>query len=121
MSGEDRVSSSINQLVGTFSGINTSSNSNLNLNSIISIDTENNRIGINTIDPSYDIHVVNSGIISTSNIDISGNLTGVIDLSNNNIDQNLYDLSIVRFILPVNSDGLQTGQLYRENNFVKIK
>jgi hypothetical protein len=115
------VNSSINQLVGTFSGINTTSNSNLNLDSIISIDTENNRIGINTIDPSYDIHVVSPGIISTPNIDISGNLTGVIDLSNNNIDQTLYNLSIVRFILPDNSNGLQPGQLYREDNFVKIK
>lgn len=118
MPGDDRVSSSINQLVGTFSAINTSSQSNLNLNNIISIDTENNRIGINTIDPSYDIHVVNSGIISTPNIDISGNLTGIIDLSNNN--QTSYDLSIVRFILPDNSSGLQTGQLYRQDNFVKI-
>jgi hypothetical protein len=35
------MSSSLNTLIGTFS----------------SIDTSNNRIGINTIDPSYSIHI----------------------------------------------------------------
>jgi len=51
---------SINTLVGTFSGI-TSSISNETMSQCICIDTSNNRIGINTLNPSYAIDISNIG------------------------------------------------------------
>jgi hypothetical protein len=53
---------SINTLVGTFSGI-TSTISNETMSQCICIDTSNNRIGINTLNPSYAIDISN---VSTS-------------------------------------------------------
>jgi hypothetical protein len=53
---------SINTLVGTFSGITTTI-SNETMSQCICIDTSNNRIGINTLDPSYAIDISN---VSTS-------------------------------------------------------
>ena len=114
----NNINDSINELVGTFATVNTGGKEIIP-DKLISIDTSNNRLGINTIDPSYDLHIVN-GLISTPHIDISGNLTGLIDLSNNIIS--MYDLSIVRFIIPFYDDSLIEGQIYKDNNgFLKIK
>ena len=114
----ENINDSINELVGTFATVNTGGKE-LIPNKLIAIDTSNNRLGINTIDPSYDLHIVN-GLISTPHIDLSGNLTGVIDLSNRIIS--LYDLSIVRFIVPSYNDSLIEGQIYKDNGgFLKIK
>ena len=113
----ENVNDSINELVGTFASVNTGGKE-LIPNKLIAIDTSNNRLGINTIDPSYELHIIN-GVISTPHIDISGNLTGVLDLSNNIIS--LYDLSIVRFIVPFFNENLMDGQIYKENGFLKIK
>lgn len=69
------MSESINTLIGTFSSFNAIVNEEIESNSLICIDTSSNRIGINTIDPSYSIHVVNSrdlsGIISCPRLIIS--------------------------------------------------
>ena len=114
----ENVNDSINELVGTFATVNTGGKE-LIPNKLIAIDTSNNRLGINTIDPSYDLHIIN-GLISTPHIDLSGNLTGVIDLSNNVISA--YDLSIVRFIVPFFHENLKNGQIYKDSNdFLKIK
>lgn len=114
----ENVNDSINELVGTFASVNTGGKE-LIPNKLIAIDTSNNRLGINTIDPSYELHIIN-GVISTPHIDISGNLTGILDLSNNIIS--LYDLSIVRFIVPFLNENLIDGQIYKDNNgFLKIK
>ena len=115
---ENNINDSINELIGTFATVNTGGKE-LIQNKIIAIDTSNNRLGVNTIDPSYDIHVVD-GIISTTNIDISGNITGIIDLSNNHIS--LYDLSIVKFIIPEYNNNLISGQIYKDiSGFLKLK
>jgi hypothetical protein len=61
------MSSSLNTLIGTFSSIDiNNSNTTIDSNNLICIDTSYNRIGINTIDPSCSIHIINTG--STSNI-----------------------------------------------------
>lgn len=49
--------SSINTLIGTFSAISQIANREIT-NNLICIDTSENRIGINTIDPSYSIHII---------------------------------------------------------------
>ena len=52
------MSSSINTLIGTFSSIDiTNASAIIDSSNLICIDTSNNRIGINTIDPSCSIHI----------------------------------------------------------------
>ena len=69
------MSESINTLIGTFSSFDNIATQHIESNSLICIDTSSNRIGINTIDPSYSIHIVNStdlsGIISCPRLIIS--------------------------------------------------
>lgn len=63
--------SSINTLIGTFSAIGSITNRNIDPSNLICIDTLNNRIGINTIDPSYSITIVdNISTLATPNISI---------------------------------------------------
>jgi hypothetical protein len=52
---------SINTLIGTFSSIDiNNSATTIDSSNLICIDTSNNRIGINTIDPSCSIHIINN-------------------------------------------------------------
>lgn len=52
------MSSAINTLIGTFSSIDiTNAGAVIDSTNLICIDTSNNRIGINTIDPSCSIHI----------------------------------------------------------------
>ena len=95
--------SSINTLVGTFSSVG--SNYEVVPDELIAIDTSNNRLGINTIDPSYTIHVKDStdssGTIFTSKLIVNNEIfynPDKIDPSLQNFDgityNNLiYDLS----------------------------
>jgi len=54
------MSSSLNTLIGTFSSIDlNNSNTTIDSSNLICIDTSHNRIGINTIDPSYSITIIN--------------------------------------------------------------
>lgn len=65
------MSSSINTLIGTFSSIDINgSNTTIDSTNLICIDTSNNRIGINTIDPSCSIHIksMNGSDVSYYNI-----------------------------------------------------
>jgi|LakMenE18May11ns_1017448.scaffolds.fasta_scaffold9127631_1 hypothetical protein len=52
--------SSINTLIGTFSAIGSITSRNIDPSNLICIDTQNNRIGINTINPSHSITIVDS-------------------------------------------------------------
>ena len=63
------MTSSINTLIGTFSSIDSNSGTTIDSSNLICIDTSNNRIGINTIDPSYSITILNHSInkINSSN------------------------------------------------------
>tara|TARA_X000000368_G_C23056818_1_gene724323 strand:+ start:2978 stop:3301 length:324 start_codon:yes stop_codon:yes gene_type:complete len=100
------INTSINNLIGTFATINTGSFQPIPSN-LVCIDTSNNRIGINTIDPSYSIHVLGSdedGTIASSNLKISNNSNTKIIFKN----------------LPTSSDGLETGQLWNDNGILKI-
>ena len=55
------MSNSVNTLIGTFSSIdiNNSNTTTIDASNLICIDTSNNRIGINTMDPSYSITIMN--------------------------------------------------------------
>ena len=57
---------SLNTLVGTFSTVSTTTTENFNTNNMICIDTSENRIGINTLDPSYSIDISGGGIRTKS-------------------------------------------------------
>jgi hypothetical protein len=52
---------SINTLVGTFSALTASNLTEQTMEQCICIDTSNNRIGINTLNPSYAIDISNIG------------------------------------------------------------
>ena len=100
------VNSSINNLIGTFATINTGSFQPIP-NNLLCIDTSNNRIGVNTIDPSYGIHVIgsnNDGTIGSKSLRVSNDSTTVIIFEN----------------LPTTSDKLETGQLYNDSGTLKI-
>ena len=100
------VNSSINNLIGTFATINTGSFQPIP-NNLVCIDTSNNRIGVNTIDPSYGIHVIGSnddGTIGSKSLRVSNNSNTVIIFEN----------------LPTSDDGLVKGQLYNDGGILKI-
>jgi hypothetical protein len=54
------MTSSINTLIGTFSSLDVNSNTIIDSSNLICIDTSNNRIGINTINPICSIHIMNT-------------------------------------------------------------
>ena len=89
--------SSINNLIGTLSTVNTGSFEPIP-NEMVCFDTSNNRIGINTIDPSYAIHVVpganNNATICSSRLILTG--------------------------LPTSPSGLVTGEVYNDGGTLKI-
>ena len=98
---ESDVNSSINNLIGTFATINTGSLEPLATN-LVCIDTSNNRIGINTVDPSYSIHI----------IDLSGlKIERPYGSSN--------DVQIIFKNLPTSSTGVE-GQLWNDGGTLKI-
>ena len=102
---------SINNLIGTFDSFNITTYT-AQQNNLICIDTSENRLGINTLDPEEAIHV-SGGTIKTTNLDISGVLTGTIDMSN---------ATIPTFIIPNNSSNVTKNQLYIDpSGFLKIK
>ena len=96
------INSSINNLIGTFATINTGSFQPVP-NDLVCVDTSNCRIGINTIDPSYGIHIIDS---SGLKVEATTN-SSVLQIIFNN--------------LPTSSTGLVTGQLYSDGGTLKIK
>jgi hypothetical protein len=62
--------SSINTLIGTFSAIGSITSRNIDPSNLICIDTQYNRIGINVIDPSCSITIVDSCSNIMANLDI---------------------------------------------------
>ena len=97
--------SSINQLLGTHSYVTSFQGESITINEANSlcIDTSNNRIGINTIDPSYSIHVENQTSTSDSdssiysyNIIVPNKLdVSYIEVSNNVTINNKLDVSYI--------------------------
>ena len=101
------MNSSVNNLIGTFATINTGSIAPIP-NNLVCIDTSNNRIGVNTIDPLYGIHVMGSGVDGT--IGSTG-----LTIDNKSADT---ETKVILKNLPVAASasetpsGLETGQLY---------
>ena len=97
--------SSINQLLGTHAYLSSQDNDTININesNLLCIDTSNNRIGINTLDPSYSIHVENNenenkndSSIYSYNIIIPNKLdVSYIEVSNNVTIHNKLDVSYI--------------------------
>jgi len=133
--------SSINQLLGTNAYLTSDTEDiiNINPNQLLCIDTSNNRIGINTLDPSYSIHVVNNtsnndSSIYSYNIIIPNRLdVSYIEVSynfklcnpNNDSSMQIYYvdncLNVILNNLPNISMGLPDNALYCDaSNFVKI-
>lgn len=103
------MTSSVNKLIGTFAqtSVQITSNDFLNDNQkCIIIDTSENRIGINTIYPQYEIDVSDGGTIKTDNLIIN-------KLIINNLKQESIDAQLV---------DLVSGEVYYDSNyFLKIK
>jgi hypothetical protein len=118
--------SSINQLLGTNAYISSDTGDSINIieaNSLC-IDTSNNRIGINTIDPSYSIHVANNGINNDSsiysyNIIIPNRLdVSYIEVSNNVTINNKLDVSYIEVSNNVTiNNKLDVSYIEVSNNF----
>jgi hypothetical protein len=112
--------SSINTLVGTFSSVG--SNYEVVPDELIAIDTSNNRLGINTIDPSYTIHVKDStdssGTIFTSKLIVDNEIfynPDKIDPSLQNFDGITYNNLIYKLYNSTSNnftkDQLKSGEL----------
>ena len=95
--------SSINTLIGTFSSISDINTRTVDpCSNLICIDTSNNRIGINTIDPSYSIHIQHNGT------NANGIYTPML----------IFDLSR----LPLLEASANKGQVYYDvSGYLKIK
>jgi hypothetical protein len=91
------MSSSINTLIGTFSAIGAITNRSIDASNLICIDTQNNRIGINNINPTHSLTITNS---SSGNDPVIG------------ISTPMLHLDVTK--LPNNSSGLTSGQVFYE-------
>ena len=141
--------SSINQLLGTHSYLSPDNYDEVTVNGskLLCIDTSNNRIGINTIDPSYSIHVENnsnendSSIYSyniiipnkldVSYIEVSNNVTihntldvSYIEVSNNVTIHNTLDVSYIEvsnnFKLCNSNNDISSMQIYYVDNCLNV-
>ena len=99
------MTSSVNKLIGTFAQVN------INIDSIdditekcIIIDTSENRIGINTIYPQYEIDVSGGGTIKTDNLIINKLIINHLPKHDD-----------------VNFDSNPIGTVYSHDNYLKIK
>ena len=81
---------SINNLIGTFASPAVTGSYDLNTEQLICIDTSRNRIGINTLDPSYAIHILNETIFSNkaifNDLSLNNNLYVLGDTCLNNLE-----------------------------------
>jgi hypothetical protein len=101
------MNSSINNLIGTFATINTGNYVPLPIN-LVCIDTSNNRIGVNTIDPSYSIHVLGSGV------------DGTIASTGLKVHNEVEKTKMIFKNLPTSAVGLEVGQLWVDGGILKI-
>ena len=130
----ESLDKSINNLVGTFTQIRGGGQNSESISTdSVCIDTSNNRIGINTLDPSYSVHVLN-GDICTDNSLISQTIscetinTNNININNSIIVQdiniiNTLDLStnVPQIMVRHNSIDLGVGNIYVDpSGFLKI-
>jgi hypothetical protein len=90
-----------NKVITTVNSVTNNYTSLVTPNSVIVIDTSNNRIGINTLDPNYEIHV-SGGTIFTENLRVNGS-----NIIFNNLPQ-------------YTEHNLEYGQLVRDGSYVKI-
>ena len=103
---------SINTLIGTFSAVQTNfadGADEVTVTQCICIDTSNNRIGINTLTPDYAIDISTVGTNATSSCIRTPRLI-------------ISDISYLIANNAKNTAGtLTSGELYVENNVLKVK
>jgi hypothetical protein len=101
--------SSINTLIGTFSSIDSITSRAIDSTNLLCIDTSYNRIGINSIDPSFSIHIVDN----SDNTNISSDTIGICT------PRLYFDISKIKQIANPN---LRIGEVFYDNSgFLKIK
>lgn len=120
------MASSVNTLIGNMSLLDQDGEYTLSDTNLISIDISDNRIGINTLDPSYSIHVKDtndtSGIIYTTKL-----ITQHLDSSNILINSSPIIFTILNGVLnisgiPNSSGGLNNGDIWRDvSGYLRIK
>ena len=89
-----------NKILTTVNSVTSNYSFTPDLSNVIVIDTSNNRIGINTVNPQYSIDICN-GKIKTNSL--------IVDISNtNNAGPNL-------------SDDYSIGHLFFDNSFIYLK
>jgi hypothetical protein len=94
---------SINTLIGTFSSIDINSSATIiDSSNLICIDTSNNRIGINTIDPSCSIHIINNTSYADNSIQTYSIRTPHLYIT---------DISVIN-VSPYSSIELSANQLF---------
>ena len=136
---------SINTLVGTFSSITTTINTIDTMSQCICIDTSTNRIGINNLDPSYAIDIINFAssninqairtprLLVTDKIGINNlDPSYAIDISNVGTNEKSYirtprliisDISKLTFVghIPINYQ-LVSGEIYVDaSNYLRLR
>ena len=136
---------SINTLIGTFSALTASSLTEQTMEQCICIDTSTNRIGINTLGPSYAIDISNVGtsvkesirtprLLVTDKIGINTlDPSYAIDISNLSISEKSYirtprliisDISRLTFntINSSNILSLISGEIYVDaSNYLRLR
>ena len=108
MPDSDNLNSSLNTLLASFTHIDPDNmprdRSNIEYMESICIDTSNTRIGINTLDPSYSIHIIDT-------VDYSGNInvSEFICISGN---MNKLDVSSIYFKDTISGPSLDVSSIY---------
>jgi hypothetical protein len=133
MSISNNFNSSLNTLLASFTHIDPDSMStrvDSDFVESICIDTSNTRIGINTLDPSYSLHIMDydySGNMYVSEFTcISSNINSIIDINTIKGINLLFDVSKIdisgtidlsysykpKFFIPSSRDDVSINQLY---------
>jgi hypothetical protein len=85
--------SNYNKIISTINSVSRDYTYSPDPNNLICIDTSNNRIGINTLDPEVSLHISGGSIRIGGDISASGNIGLVGDLRVNNIYANVISAS----------------------------
>ncbi len=128
MTDPDNFNSSLNSLLASFTNLDPGTYANETFNEFmasICIDTSNNRIGINTLDPSYSIHIVDVDNTSTN---ISGSIyvseftcisANINKLNIDNLDVSMIDVSSIFFKDTISGPTLDVSMIDVSSIFFK--
>ena len=120
MTDSDNLNSSLNTLLASFTHTNVQNifgGGSATAFESICIDTSNTRIGINTLDPSYSLHIIDGG-------DYSGNIyvseITCISANINNLDTSYIDVSSIYFKDTISGPTLDVSSIININTISGI-